>query len=197
MEDFIREFKKLEQTCNNLFDCDHGVTTYIDYMKEVPYDVSSDIPGWDKAFRSLKRVRRIRNSLVHDTDDVYYNESDIEFISNFRKKIEQGNDPLSIYIRMYDDDDEDEEYKPYTSDYIQKNSSSSHTPAYTASYSPDYSYSYASSSLLDDIFEWFGDLLGGLFGFLGRVLLFILKLGIFLLILAGLFVGSLFFFLFG
>lgn len=97
MEEIIVEFKNLEKLCNELYGAPHGVTLYINEMQQQPeYSVQS-VPGWYSDLAGLRRVRHIRNILVHEPDyDIQYSGSDIEFIRDFCQRILYRQDPLAL-----------------------------------------------------------------------------------------------------
>ena len=96
MEELIVEFRYLEKICNDLYGAQHGVTLYINEMQQAGY-ASRSIPGWSGDLANLKRVRHIRNILVHEPDhEVWYDESDIEFIKGFYQRILNQQDPLAL-----------------------------------------------------------------------------------------------------
>lgn len=97
MKEFIDEFKHLEKICNEIYSEQHGVTQYINEMEQKSGYASRKLPDWDNDLAYLKRVRHIRNNLVHESDEtVDYNSSDIEFIKAFYHKIITQQDPLAL-----------------------------------------------------------------------------------------------------
>ncbi len=97
MKEFIDEFKHLEKICNEIYSEQHGVTLYINEMEQKSGYASRKIPDWDKDLANLKRVRHIRNTLVHESDNTMdYDLSDIEFIKAFYNKIINQQDPIAL-----------------------------------------------------------------------------------------------------
>ena len=97
MKEFIDEFKHLEKICNEIYSEQHGVTLYINDMELNSGYASRIVPDWDKDIAYLKRVRHIRNNLVHESDEVVdYDSSDIEFMKTFYQKIITQQDPLAL-----------------------------------------------------------------------------------------------------
>ena len=97
MKEFLDEFKHLEKICNEIYSEKHGVTLYINEMEQRFGYATRKIPEWDKDLDNLKRVRHIRNNLVHDSEVILeYNDSDIEFIRKFRQRIIESQDPLAL-----------------------------------------------------------------------------------------------------
>jgi hypothetical protein len=121
MKEFIDEFKHLERICNELYSEQHGVTQYINEMKQQSRHASRRIPGWDEDLASLKRVRHIRNNLVHESEEtVEYNSADIEFIKAFYQKIIKQQDPLALLRKQ-----EENTTSPKTDDSSRNNSAHS------------------------------------------------------------------------
>jgi hypothetical protein len=98
MNDFLDAYKHLEKICSEIFNQQHGITQYIDEMCNTPRFASLNIQGWNRDLENLKRVRHIRNAMVHDpsynTDD--YQTKDVEFLKDFYNRILQQQDPLSL-----------------------------------------------------------------------------------------------------
>ena len=97
MIEFLNEFKHLEKICGEIYNDRHGVTLYIDEMKEKTGAASRDIAGWNSDLEHLKRVRHIRNQLVHEPDTAAgYTWSDIDFMRDFYQRIMYQQDPLAL-----------------------------------------------------------------------------------------------------
>ena len=75
MNDFLDEYKHLEKLCNEIYDQQHGITLYIEEMEQTPRYSCVNISGWTRDLENLKRVRHIRNAMVHDTS---YSTSDYQ-----------------------------------------------------------------------------------------------------------------------
>ena len=101
MKEFIGEFKHLEKICNEIYSEQHGVTQYINEMEQKSGYASSKISGWDKDLATLKRVRHIRNNLVHESDEsTDYDRSDLEFMKTFYQNIITQQDPLALLSKQ-------------------------------------------------------------------------------------------------
>lgn len=97
MEKLIVEFGHLEKLCNDLYGATHGVTLYINEMQQYADFASRSVPGWSGDLANLKRIRHIRNLLVHEPDrEVHYDAADIAFIKGFRQRILDRQDPLAL-----------------------------------------------------------------------------------------------------
>ena len=97
MDEFLDEFKRLEKLCNEIYDQQHGVTMYIDEMERKSAIASGVIYDWDNDLRKLKRVRHIRNNLVHEPGYVSDHDwSDIVYMKEFCRRILDQQDPLAL-----------------------------------------------------------------------------------------------------
>lgn len=97
LKDFIDEFKHLEKLCNEIYGDHHGVTLYINNMEEKSWVYTRKIWQWQSDLENLKRVRHIRNNLVHESGyDIDYGESDIQFMRDFCERIMNRRDPLAL-----------------------------------------------------------------------------------------------------
>ncbi len=96
----IEQFSSLERLCNQIYDDIHGVTRYIDDMKNYDYRAKYVVPKWENSYKMLKEVRHKRNNLSHGNIlfSEYYTEiDDINFINEFISSIYNQTDPLAAY----------------------------------------------------------------------------------------------------
>lgn len=97
---FLNEFKRLEKLCNDIYGKIHGVTLYIDDMEAVPRYEYYNIFNWETDLKQLKRIRYLRNQIVH-SDDLFdkaiVTQNDIYFVREFYNRILNQSDPLSCY----------------------------------------------------------------------------------------------------
>ncbi len=101
MKEFLDGFKHLEKLCNEIYDQQHGVTLYIDEMEQRSSVASKVVYDWNKDLRKLKRVRHIRNKLVHESDyDIDYDWTDIAYMKEFCERIRNQQDPIASLRRM-------------------------------------------------------------------------------------------------
>lgn len=95
--EFLEKYKKLDQLCRQSLSSDRGISEYIDEMSRERRGYR--IAGWGKDYKKLKRVRWIRNRLVHDTDsfeDNLVTAEDIEWLHTFYRRIMECKDPFSL-----------------------------------------------------------------------------------------------------
>ena len=96
---FIDSYKRLEKLCSEIYDDNHGVSSYIDEMINNPIG-SRYVHGWDEDLKHLKHYRWVRNQIVHEPDCSEENMceyGDSEWLNDFHSRIMSGNDPLALY----------------------------------------------------------------------------------------------------
>lgn len=137
---FFEEFKRLDKLCGELYGEQHGLSKYIDDMRNVPgYDCRS-IPGWDADLEQLVRLRHIRNNLAH-TEGAFQEEmctqKDIDWLREFHGRILSQSDPLAMlhqYLRAKQQMAEEKKHKQNQQDqntqYQVSEPSSGYTPQF-------------------------------------------------------------------
>ena len=96
---FIDSYKRLEKLCSEIYNDNHGVSSYIDEMVNTPIGVRY-VPGWDDDLKQLKHYRWVRNQIVHDpgcSEENMCEYGDAQWLDNFRSRIMSANDPLALY----------------------------------------------------------------------------------------------------
>ncbi len=96
---FIDAYKKLEKLCSEIYNDNHGVSSYIDEMINNPIG-SRYVAGWDEDLKQLKHYRWVRNQIVHEpgcTEVDMCEPDDTEWINNFHSRIMTASDPLALY----------------------------------------------------------------------------------------------------
>lgn len=100
MKKILDEYKRLEKLCNELYDQQHGISLYIADMEATPANLSIMVPNWHVDLKTLKHLRRIRNSLVHDLteQEVNYTHEDIKDLKEFYQRIMEQKDPIALLL---------------------------------------------------------------------------------------------------
>ena len=98
MKEFLDAFKHLEKICNEIYGGQSGVTQYINEMERTPLYMAQKVFGWNLDFQGLKRVRHIRNNMVHGNSDYEedYTFEDVQFMKGFYDRIMKSEDPLAL-----------------------------------------------------------------------------------------------------
>lgn len=95
--EFLDIYKNLDELCRQILSSDRGISGYIDEMSNESQGYR--IAGWERDYKQLKRMRWIRNRLVHETDsfeDNLANAEDIEWLHTFYHRIMECTDPFSL-----------------------------------------------------------------------------------------------------
>ena len=98
---FMSSYKQLERLLNDMYADQHGVTAYIEEMKNTPNgDVF--VQGFNDDLKQLKHYRWIRNQIVHDpdcTEESMCKKEDADWINGFYYRVINRTDPLALYRR--------------------------------------------------------------------------------------------------
>lgn len=94
-ERLLDEFKRVDRICGDIFSCRHGISKYIGEMEQTPSCKRRGAPLWDEDYRNLKRVRWLRNQIVHEMSAVNCEARDIEWLEEFHARILAQQDPLA------------------------------------------------------------------------------------------------------
>ena len=63
--DFIEAYKSLDELCKQILSSDRGISEYIDEMSNESQGRMM-VTCWEKDYNQLKKMRWIRNQLVHE-----------------------------------------------------------------------------------------------------------------------------------
>lgn len=99
---FLDAYKGLDALCYDIYgpsaEKKLGVTLYLEAMDRRPKGAWK-VPGWASDYNSLKRLRNLRNRMVHGLDafsSVDCTEADAAFLVEFKSRILYGRDPLAL-----------------------------------------------------------------------------------------------------
>lgn len=96
---FIDSYKELEKLCSEMYNNNHGLSTYIDEMIKKS-NGSHYVSGWNEDLKQLKHYRWIRNRIVHEpgcTEENMCDPDDAQWLDNFYSRIMSVSDPLALY----------------------------------------------------------------------------------------------------
>ena len=94
---FMAAYKRLDKLCKETNGI--GVTGYIEDM-EKNSAASFRVPGWSDDYKQLKHYRWVRNQISHEDNAEEENmcePGDTEWIEDFRSRIMNQTDPLTLY----------------------------------------------------------------------------------------------------
>lgn len=121
--EFLEAYKSLDELCKQILSSESGISRYIDEM-------SSEKQGhmmvdcWEKDYKQLKKMRWIRNRLVHETnsfEDSLINMEEIEWLKNFRSRIMECTDPFSLLYQIRNTKRNTTKQEKPTENYLQTN----------------------------------------------------------------------------
>ena len=96
--EFLEAYKSLDDLCKQILSNDRGISQYIDEMNHEGLGPKK-VDCWEKDYRQLKKMRWIRNQLVHEIysfQEDLINTEDIEWLLTFRSRIMECTDPFSL-----------------------------------------------------------------------------------------------------
>lgn len=95
---FLEAYIHLEKLCNEMYDTNHGVSKYIEFMEAEDYSMRNRISSWTAVYKKLKNLRWKRNQYVHE-GKVLFDKYDVDWLIEFYNLIMTGNDPLALKNR--------------------------------------------------------------------------------------------------
>lgn len=96
--EFLEAYKSLDELCKQILSSDRGISEYIDEMNRESQG-RMRVACWETDYKRLKKLRWIRNQLVHETNS-FQNDlislEDIEWLKKFHSRIMERTDPFSL-----------------------------------------------------------------------------------------------------
>lgn len=96
--EFLEAYKSLDELCKQILSSDRGISEYIDEMSK-EQQAHLTISCWENDYKQLKKMRWIRNRLVHETnsfEDNLITIEDIVWLQDFRSRIMKCTDSYSL-----------------------------------------------------------------------------------------------------
>lgn len=97
--DLFEEFKWVDAICRDMFLSQRGVSEYIEQMERDFVYGKQRIPSWERDYRSLKRVRWLRNQIAHEMTATDCTTDDVEYLQDFHDRLLHQKDPLAVLRR--------------------------------------------------------------------------------------------------
>ena len=99
--DFLEAYKNLDEMCKQILSSERGVSQYIEEM-ETATRGSRLCVDWDNDYQQLKKMRYVRNKLVHEPNSFELNlftEEDVTWVKGFRERIFNQTDPIALLYK--------------------------------------------------------------------------------------------------
>lgn len=96
--EFLEAYKSLDELCKQILPSNKGISEYIDEMNRENQG-HMGVACWEMDYKRLKKLRWIRNQLVHETNsfqDDLISLEDIEWLKKFHSRIMECTDPFSL-----------------------------------------------------------------------------------------------------
>lgn len=98
-QELFDEFKRVDGICRDMFSSQRGVSEYIEQMERDFAYGRQRIPSWERDYRSLKRVRWLRNQIAHEMTVTDCAVDDVEYLQDFHDRLLCQQDPLAVLRR--------------------------------------------------------------------------------------------------
>lgn len=97
--ELFEEFKRVDAICRDMFSSQRGVSEYIEQMERDFVYGKQRIPSWEQDYRSLKRVRWLRNQIAHEMTATDCTTHDVAYLQEFHDRLLRQQDPLAALRR--------------------------------------------------------------------------------------------------
>ena len=96
---YFEEYKQTDSLCSKTFGF-NGISEYIDTMYNEAERGKQRMPNWFDVVHRLKRLRRLRNQVAHESSSEI-TQRDYEELKRFHSDVSNGRDPLSKLYAHY------------------------------------------------------------------------------------------------
>ncbi|MBQ6262763.1 MAG: hypothetical protein IJK58_04535 [Clostridia bacterium] len=107
---YIDLYKSVDSICKDIFRNERhfndrgeevfGVSAYVETMESERYSAAPRPQDWDVWYKKLKRLRWLRNTIVHDSGTSECDEEDYDDLERFYNELINGNDILARARRL-------------------------------------------------------------------------------------------------
>lgn len=92
---FFDEYKRLDAFCRQAYGGEKGITDYLYAMEEYFPQSEQALPRWERDYRTIKRLRHIRNLIGHQTSGSGCTEADYLELQKLHLRFLRSEDPLA------------------------------------------------------------------------------------------------------
>lgn len=89
------EYKRLDAFCRQAYGSEKGITDYLYAMEEYFPQGEQALPRWERDYRTIKRLRHIRNLIGHQTSGSGCTEADYLELQKLHLRFLRSEDPLA------------------------------------------------------------------------------------------------------
>ena len=97
--EFLDIYKLLSAFCDQAYHSETGVSDYIAEMESTKHYLAYHVPTWDQDLAALKRLRWLRNCIVHEPGPSACRRKDLETLHTFYERFLMQQDPLAILTK--------------------------------------------------------------------------------------------------
>ena len=98
--EFLDEYKKLDKLCQDMYAASQGVTEYINRMEVLSNEGRYLIDKWNTDYYTLKHLRWLRNTIVHNLEETDCSLEDLQSLKEFYQQILNRKDSLALLYMM-------------------------------------------------------------------------------------------------
>ena len=97
--EFLERYKALSAFCNQIYQTNTGVSDYIAEMEATTHYLAYHVMTWQEDLTALKRLRWLRNCIVHEPGPSACRKKDLETLETLYGRFLTQQDPLAIIAR--------------------------------------------------------------------------------------------------
>lgn len=120
--EFLEAYKSLDELCKQILSSDRGISEYIDEMNRESQGCMR-VACWEMDYKRLKKLRWIRNQLVHEInsfEDDLISPEDIEWMKEFQTRIMECTDPFSLLYQSRNIKTKTANQEKYPANYFER-----------------------------------------------------------------------------
>lgn len=96
--DYLELYKRVDQFIKDLYKSEEGVSEYVRQMKAYDLEGATMVTAWTDDYKTIKRLRRVRNKIVHEVDSDFdgCTDEDYDNLQDFYDCLFNIVDPLAV-----------------------------------------------------------------------------------------------------